>query len=308
MNRSDLRNMVPGDRDEIARLIYHSTNQYCVSIGRPPLFSGDELSTSIFFDVYQRIDPGRGLVAVDRATGQIIGSCFVHPRETHVSLGIMNVHHEHFRRGVARTILEAIVDIARAGGKPLRLVSSCFNLDSYSLYTRAGCVPYCTYQDMFVSVPAAGLPHDPPSGVVVREATIEDVDAMASVEREISGITRVDDYRYFIRNADNLWHVSVVEGLKGLDGFLVSCGAEALNMLGPGVARTQGQAAALIHAELDRQRGRSPLMVVPVACGDLVRQLYAWGARNCEIHVGQALGHAQPPRGVTLPSYLPESG
>ena len=308
MSLFELRNMVPGDRDEIARLIYHSTNRYYVSIGHPPLFTGDELSAGVFFDVYERMDPGRGLVAVDRRSGRIIGSCFVHPRETHVSLGIRNVHPERFRQGVAKGLLQAIIGVARSAGRPLRLVSSCLNLDSYSLYTRAGLVPYCTYQDLYLSIPAGGLPFAPPAGVAVREAVMEDVEAMASIEQEVSGITRVGDYRYFLRNAEGFWHVSVVEGANGLDGFLVSCGAQALNMLGPGVARTQEQAAALIHAELNRHPGRSPLMVVPVACGDLVRQLYAWGARNCELHVGQALGHVQAPRGVTMPSYLPESG
>ncbi len=88
--------MSPDDRDEVSRLIFHSTNQYYVSIGREPIFKGDELSPTDIFDVYERIDPGEGIVAVDDQSRQIIGSCFVHPRETHVSLGIMNAHPDHF--------------------------------------------------------------------------------------------------------------------------------------------------------------------------------------------------------------------
>jgi GNAT superfamily N-acetyltransferase len=302
-----IRPMEPGDREAVARLIFHSTNRYYRSIGRPPIFPGDELSPAVFFDVYQQIDPGQGLVAIDQNTRNLVGSCFVHPREQHVSLGIMNVCPENFGRGIARQLIRRI--IADAAGKPVRLVSSCLNLDSYSLYTRAGFVPFCTYQDMLLSVPASGLAHEPPAGVVVRAATPEDVEAMAALEAEIAGITRRNDYRYFIANPDGLWHVSVIDAAGGgLAGFLVSCRAEACNMLGPGVARTETQAAALLHAELNQQRGRTPVFLVPVHCGELVAQLYRWGARNCELHVGQSCGPAQTPRGVTMPTFLPETG
>jgi hypothetical protein len=161
---------------------------------------------------------------------------------------------------------------------------------------------------MYLQVPETGLPHEAPAGVVVREATPNDVDAMAALENEVSGITRVNDYRYFISNPDGLWHVSAVESQDGLDGFLVSCNAAACNMIGPGVARTEDQAAALLYAELDRHRGRLPLFLVPVTCGGLVKQLYDWGARNCEMHVAQVHGQAQSPQGVVLPTFLPESG
>ena len=303
-----LRHMRPDDRDEVSRLVFHSTNSYYVSIGREPIFKGDELSASDMFDVYERIDPGEGLVAVDNETQQIIGSCFVHPRETHVSLGIMNSHHEHFGRGVARAILARISDDAGRAGKPVRLVSSCFNLDSYSLYTRAGFVPFCTFQDMFVEVPDRGLPHGPPNNLTVRDATLDDVGELAALERQVSGISRKDDYVYFIANEDTLWHISVVESAGGIDGYLVSCGSAAFNMLGPGVARTEQQAAALIYDQLNRHCGRTPVLLAPVTAGRLVKQLYDWGARNCEMHVAQSLGPTQHPAGVVMPTFLPESG
>lgn len=302
-----LRQMSSDDRDEVSRLVFHSTNRYYASIGREPIFKGDDLAAVDIFDVYERIDPGEGLVAVDDQSQQIIGSCFVHPRETHVSLGIMNAHPDHFGRGVARAILASIIDLARTADKPVRLVSSCFNLDSYSLYTRAGFVPFETFQDMFIEVPEGGLPHRPPNDLAVRSATVADVDEMASLERRISGISRTSDYRYFIRNDDNLWRVSIVESSRGFDGFLVSCGSGALNMIGPGVACTQDQAAALFYDQLSHQHGRCPVLLVPVSCGDLVRQLYDWGARNCEMHVAQSYGPAQNPAGVVMPTFLPES-
>ncbi|MBC8350634.1 MAG: GNAT family N-acetyltransferase [Planctomycetes bacterium] len=302
-----LRSMLREDRDEVTRLVFHSTNRYYESIGREAIFKGDELTPVDMFDVYERIDPGEGIVAVDDQSGRIIGLCFVHPRETHFSLGIMNAHPDHFGRGVARTILGEIINRAQAVNLPVRLVSSCLNLDSYSLYTRAGFVPFATFQDMYVAVPDAGLPHPPPNEIAVRSATLGDVPAMVELERKVAGISRVDDYRYFIRNEDKLWRVSIVESPDGIDGFLVSCGSHALNMIGPGVAVTRDQAAALVYDQLNQHRGRCPVLLAPVSCGELVKQLYAWGARNCEMHVAQSYGPAQVPAGVIMPSFLPET-
>ena len=78
-------------------------------------------------------------------------------------------------------------------------------------------------------------------------------------------------------------------------------------MLGPGVARREEQAAALILRELNQYRGRQPLFLVPADCGHLVRLLYGWGARNCELHVSQVRGESVPARGVIMPTFLPES-
>ncbi len=309
MNRSyQLREMSLEDREAVSRLIFHSTNQYYQSIGRDPIFQGDDLSPSEMFDVYQQLDANQGIVAIDNQSHEMIGLCFVHPRETHFSLGIMNVHPQHFGRGVARAILAQIIERAGKAGKPVRLVSSCLNLDSYSLYTRAGFVPFCTFQDMILEVPEGGIAQPPPNDLVVRPGTMDDVDGMAAIEEEVAGISRRNDYEYFLRNAEGFWHVSVVESTGKLSGFLVSCGSVAFNMLGPGVSRNDDQAAALIYAELNQQAGRTPVFLVPVAAGHLVKQLYAWGARNCEMHVAQSHGPAQPPAGVIMPTFLPESG
>lgn len=40
----------------------------------------------------------------------------------------------------------------------------------------------------------------------------------------------------------------------------------------------------------------------------LVRKLYELGARNSELHFCQVRGEFQPFRGLSLPSFLPETG
>jgi len=249
-------------------------------------------------------------VAESTRTGRLMGSCFYHPRKHHVSLGIMNVHPNYFGQGAGKALLQFIIDYTDRNHFPaLRLTQSALNLDSFSLYTTAGFVPRWAFQDMYLSVPAQGMNRTAPGLDRVRNATLADVPAMAALEMEISGIERDQDYRYCIQNQLGFWHVSVYESAQGVvDGFLISCGHPAMNMLGPGVSRSETEAAALILRELDGYRGRSPVFLIPVERAALVRQLYDWGARNCELHFCQVRGEFRPFQGISMPTFLPETG
>ncbi len=308
MSEIRLRPMTAQDVHAVAELIHLSTNVWYQTHGRPPIFAAGPESCGVFAEIYEDLDPGRCLLAEDIATGRLAGSCFVHPRSTHVALGIMNVHPSYFGRRVARRLLEHVIDEAEKRGVPARLVSSCLNLDSYSLYTRAGFVPVMTYQDVCVNVPANGLAQTPQGAEHVRQATLEDLSAMVALERELAGIEREADHRYFIENRRGVWHTSVFERGGQIEGFLSSIAHPGSNMLGPGVGRDQAIAAALIHAELNVNAGRSPIMLVPAHCGDLVKQLYAWGGRNTEMHVHQVHGACPEFKGVNIPTFMPETG
>ncbi|MBL7037158.1 MAG: GNAT family N-acetyltransferase [Pirellulaceae bacterium] len=309
MTAIQLRTMGPDDWDEVAELICDSTNAWYQAHGRPPSFTGPKDNARLFCSVYEQLDPGCCVVAEDCDAGRLAGSCFYHPRPTHVSLGIMNAHPDYFGQGVARRLLKYITDFADQQGKPVRLVSSTLNLDSFSLYNRAGFVPRLVYQDMTMKVPDEGLDAEPPCGGNVRDATPDDVVVMADLEMAINHIRREDDYRHFVENPDGIWHVSVLEDDKGgLDGFLVSLAHPAMRMLGPGIARSGQQAAALIHAELNRHRGCQPVWLVPSQCDELVRTMYDWGAVNCEMHFAQARGAWEAPSGIVMPTFMPETG
>lgn len=304
----ELRKMEASDRWEVAELICVSTNYWYQRRGLPPIFPGGPETSVVFFDVYQALDPECGLLAVNPATGRIMGSCFFHPRPTHVSLGIMNVHPNYFGRGVARALLDAIIQYADEARLPLRLVSSAMNLDSYSLYTRAGLHPRCAFQDMLFSVPEGGLDRAVAGMEHVAEATTDDLPGMVALDREVVGIDRAKDWQYFLENRDGFWHTSVYRDADGrVAGLMASSGSSGCNMIGPGVARTVEQAVALVAAELDRHRGRMPVFLVPVDQPELVRRLYEIGAQNCEMHFSQVRGEAQEIAGIHMPTFLPES-
>ena len=305
-----LRTITPDDYDAVAALICESTNRWYAARNMGPIFAGGPASCRVFLDVYETLDRGCCVLAADDATGRLMGSCFYHPRPTHVSLGIMNVHPDFFGRGVARELLRFVCELADRDDKPLRLVSSAMNLDSFSLYTRAGFVPRAAFQDMFIDVPLGGLSRSTPGYDRVRPATPADVDAMVALEMEVAHINRAQDYRHFVENAAGIWHISVLAraGGGGIDGFLASVNHPGSNMLGPGIARTQADAAALILAELNHHRGGRPVFLVPVECADLVKTLYGWGARNCELHFAQVRGRFDGFHGVVMPTFMPETG
>ena len=299
-----IRRMMSGQRDEVAALVRVSTNAWYEAHGREAIFTGDVTATRVFCDVYEAMDPGCCLVAVEDDSGKILGSCFYHPRRVHVSLGIMNVHPDAAGRGIARQLLERIITEADRQGLPVRLVSSAINLDSFSLYTRAGFVPRMSFQDMFVK-DAARVPELPGT----REATAEDVEAMAALEAELVGIERADDYRFFIDNAQGIWRTLVHTDQRGaIDGFLASVHHPGSHMLGPGVMRSDEAAAALIANHLRFYSDSTPVFLVPCDRADLVATLYGWGARNCELHFAQVRGAWREPTGIIIPTFMPETG
>lgn len=309
MNQFELRPLEKTDRAELAELIYLSTNTWYQTHGRPPVISGGPATAEVFFDVYEALDPGCGVVAVSTRSGRLAGSCFYHPRPTHVSLGIMNVHPNYFGAGVARALLGHIVDDAEREQKPLRLVSSAMNLDSFSLYSRMGFAPQVVFQDMYLTVPAEGLPYRTEGDLQVRPATLDDVKAIDRLEQELVGISREKDYRYFLENLDGFWRLLVYANEQGeLDGFLASVNKPGYTMLGPGLARTPAQAASLLLAGLNQCRGQTVVFLIPSQCTSLVAQMYQWKAKNCEIHFSQVRGDCPPVRGIQMPTFLPETG
>jgi RimJ/RimL family protein N-acetyltransferase len=305
----NLRPARPEDRQEIAELICDSLNCWYQAHGGSAIFPGGPAHAGVFFDVYNTLEPGRCVVAEDASTRRLAGSCFYHPRPTHVSLGIMNVHPDYFGRGVARDLLGFITEFTDRGGFPsLRLISSAGNLDSFSLYSRAGFVPRAVFQDMVIPVPDSGLAASLPGADRIRAATAGDAPAMAALELELSGVQRGDDYAFCIRNQNGFWRASVYEGSsRGIEGFVISSGHAALNILGPAAALNEDVAAALLLHELNHYRGRSPLFILPVDRPKLVRQVYNWGARNVELHLCQARGSFQPFSGVVMPTFLLET-
>ena len=109
---------------------------YEKNLNRSCFPGSDPMVCRIFPETYEALDPGCCLVA--ESGGKLIGSCFYHPRESHVAIGIMNAAQGSTGKGVAKALLDEV--IRRAGDLPIRLVSSAMNLDSlFTLYQGGLC-------------------------------------------------------------------------------------------------------------------------------------------------------------------------
>ena len=306
-----LRPLRDSDVSEYAEMLYRSFNDWYWKHGwGKDYFGCMPEETAIFYDIYNDLTPGHSVAAFDNKSGRLLGACFYHPREYHVSLGIMCVHPDYCGQGIGRAMVDYIIRFTQENNyKSCRLVGSAINMNSFSLYNRSGFIPRVIHNDMVVNVSADNPYTHVPGEDLVRDALTEDVVGMGDLEMDVSGIKREIDYRYAIENPRGVLHASVCENdRRGIDGFMISVKHPALNMMGPCVARSEETALALIRNELERFRGTWVLLVVSVEKRKLVEQLYRWGARNVETHLKQVWGEFQPFKGVNMPSFLPETG
>lgn len=299
-----LERLRPHQYDELAKLLHASLDVWHRTRLNVDRFGTEWEPFRLTVDVYEALDPGCCVVALDDS-GAMIGSAFYHPRETHVGVGVVSVHPNAFNQGVGRAMMQEIIRVA--DGKPLRLVSSAMNLDSFSLYTRLGFVPQLILQSMTMNVPAAGFAG---ASTRARPATMADVPAIADFEFRLNGIRKEQDYRFFVENKAGCWRLIVIDKPDGsLAGFLAASALPTDNMLGQGVAEDEAVMIELLHSMLDVHfRGQTVAFILPSKCSRLVRQAYAWGARNRETNLLSVLGEAPAIQGVTLPTFLPESG
>ncbi len=299
----------PTAHADAAALIHRSLVHWYETRLRQGARFGESCAPFLLFpQVYEALDPGDSVAAFDQ-NGRLVGVCFLHPRETHVGVGIVAVEPEFAGRGIARSFLNRAVDRARELGKPLRLVSSLLNLESFSLYSRMGFVPHTLYQDLFIEVPITGLASASPPGVgQVRIASPDEARRIADFEFSLQGIRRQKDFEFFLQNSVGAWTVWIFEEVGGeIAGVLVSSQHPDWGMLGPGIATHQAAALALMWCALDTRRGQGTVALLPCVESELVRALYGWGARNIELHVAQVLGERPPAQGIAFPTFLPES-
>lgn len=302
--------LLPSDHPATATLLHTSLVTWYETNLRQGARFGDSPDPFLLFpDAYAALDPNQAIAARDTESGLLLGVCFVHPRETHHAIGIVATSPEAAGRGIAKAMVTEAIRSATAAGLPLRLVSSLLNLDSFSLYTRLGFVPGPVFQDLLFNIPTTGLTASAPIGIDrIRLALPHEAPALADFEYALQGIRREQDYRFFLENHVGQWRVHISEDDAGqINGFLVTSLNPAVPMLGPGVVASESTALPLIWTALNALPGQSYVLLAPATAPTLIRNLYTWGGRNIELHIAQSHGPTPPARGLTFPTFLPES-
>ena len=297
------------DRESMARLLHRAlVHWYESRLGQGSRFGDRHEPFTLFPEVYEALDPGQ-CVTARTESGEIVGLCFSHERETHISVGIVATSPDATGRGIARRMMTLVLDKAKRLGKPARLVSSLLNLDSFSLYTRLGLVPGTIFQDMLIAVPEGGMPAPMPARANrVRDAVMADVSRIADFEHSQQGIRREKDFAFFVRNEVGAWRLLASEAESGaVNGFLAMSTHPSFTMIGPGVSADEETAIALLWKALDYQRGKALVFLAPCAASKLVRTAYTWGARNVELHVAQSTAPFAGAKGIVFPTFLPET-
>ncbi len=301
--------LTTADREPIARVLHRAlVHWYESRLGQGSRFGDSHEPFLLFPEVYEALDPGECITARTES-GEIVGMCFTHERETHVSIGIVATSPDAGGRGIAKKMMALVLEKAQRLGKPARLVSSLLNLDSFSLYTRLGFVPGAIFQDLLITVPESGMTAAAPAGSErVRNAVLADAPRIADFENSQQGIRREKDIAFFIRNEVGAWRVLVSEDNSGsVNGFLAMSTHPSCTMIGPGVAADEETAIALLWKALDGLRSKTLVFLVPCAATSLVRTAYAWGARNVELHVAQSTAPVANAKGIVFPTFMPET-
>lgn len=305
----DFTPLTAADREPIAQLLHRAlVHWYESRLGQGARFGDSHEPFTLFPDVYEALDPGE-CVTARTESDEIVGVCFSHERETHVSVGIVATSPDAGGRGIAKKMMSLVLEKAKRLGKPARLVSSLLNLDSFSLYTRLGFVPGAIFQDLLITVPDTGLTAAAPAGIErVREAVLADTPQIADFEQSQQGIRREKDFAFFVRNEVGAWRLLISEAADGsVNGFLGMSTHPSCTMIGPGVAADEDTAIALLWNALDGLRGKTLVFLAPCAASRLVRTAYAWGARNVELHVAQSTSPVAGVKGIVFPTFMPET-
>jgi GNAT superfamily N-acetyltransferase len=305
----DFTPLTAADHEPIARLLHRAlVHWYESRLGQGSRFGDSHEPFMLFPDVYESLDPSE-CVTARTDSGEILGVCFSHERETHVSVGIVATSPDAGGRGIAKKMMSLVLAKAKRLGKPARLVSSLLNLDSFSLYTRLGFIPGAIFQDLLITVPDTGLTAVAPAGIDhVREAVWADAPRIADFEQSQQGIRREKDFAFFVRNEVGAWRLLVSEAADGsVNGFLGMSTHSSCTMIGPGVAADEETAIALLWQALDGMRGKTLVFLAPCAAAKLVRTAYAWGARNVELHVAQSTAPVVGAKGIVFPTFMPET-
>jgi hypothetical protein len=78
-----LRSLCDSDVPEYAEMLYNSFNAWYWKHGwGKDYFGCKPQETSIFYDIYNDLTPGRSIAAFDDESGQLVGACFSIPGNT----------------------------------------------------------------------------------------------------------------------------------------------------------------------------------------------------------------------------------
>lgn len=249
----------------------------------PPDFPNAETTTGLLANLFSHPNFYCVVAEVD---GTIVGSNCLDERDAIAGVGPITVDPRGQNKGVGRALMEAVLLRGRDRRAPgVRLVQAAFHNRSLALYTDLG---------FDVREPLACMSGEPLGiavpGCAVRPATIEDLDDMSRVCRQVHGFDRAREVAEAIRAGS----ARVVEQGGRITGY-----STAIAFFGHAVGQSPLDLQALIGAA---ESFGGPGMLVPTRESELFRWCLRHGLRVVQPMTLMSLGLYNEPKGSWLPS------
>ena len=290
-----IRRMQEGDIPQVAEIMVNAFNDVFRRHGYPEPFPSAEVGTSLARG-YLNLEPEDCFTASQN--GQVVGSGFLHLRGDSAGIGPITVDPTCQIKGIGRAIMQAVID-AGSECRSLRLVQDSFNVVSFPLYAKLGFVVRGAAASLVGhEVHAAGT-----EGVEIREWTAQDVDTLAALDAQLTGIERVQDLRYFLNQPPQL--IGFVAGKPA--GYLCCLRTGAGTFLGPAAATEQSVLRELILRAAELEQGKALRMRFPTRHAELLQELLALGFQVESLQTYMVRGPWEVPPGVDLLALFPEA-
>ena len=290
-----IRRMQEGDIPRVGEIMVNAFNDVFRRHGYPEPFPSPEVGISVARG-YLSLEPEQCFTA--SLNGQVVGSGFLHLRRDSGGIGPITVDPTCQTKGIGRAIMQAVID-AGSQCRSLRLVQDAFNVVSFPLYTKLGFVVRGTAASLVGrEVHAARA-----TSVEIREWTAQDIGTLAALDRQLTGIERVQDFRYFLDQPPQL--IGFVAGKPA--GYLCCLRTGAGTFLGPAAATEQSVLRALILTAAELEQGKALRMRFPTRHAELLQELLALGFQVENLQTYMVRGPWEVPPGVNLLALFPEA-
>ena len=290
-----IRRMQEGDVPRVGEIMVTAFNDVFRRHGYPEPFPSAEVGISLAHG-YLSLEPEQCFTC--SLNGQIVGSGFLHLRGNSAGIGPITVDPTCQRKGIGRAIMEAVI-YAGSQCRSLRLVQDSFNVVSFPLYTKLGFVVRGTAASLVGhEIHAARV-----ASVEIREWTAQDIGMLAALDTELTGIERVQDFRYFLDQPPQL--IGFVAGKPA--GYLCCLRTGAGTFLGPAAATEQSVLRELILRAAELEQGKALRLRFPTRHAELLQELLALGFQVESLQTYMVRGPWEVPPGVDLLALFPEA-
>ena len=225
---------------------------------------------------------------VTEADGKVVGSNFLWEGDTIAGIGPITIDPKNQDSGVGRWMMEDVMVRAQQRNfAGVRLVQAGFHNRSLSLYTKLG----FEVREPLACIQGTPLKKALP-GFVVREATLEDVQACNQLCRKVHGHDRKNELTGAIQQKTAV----VVERNGSITGY-----ATGIGFFTHAVAENNDDLKAMIAAAPEFA---GPGFLLPTRNSEVFRWCLNEGLRVTQPLTLMSLGLYNEPRGAFLPSIL----